>query len=64
MAQTRVHAGTRVQVRNRFNHHWASGFEVTEVAHDPAGEAYRLLRLSDHTVLPVAIPEDDVRPEL
>jgi hypothetical protein len=66
MAQTEVHGvhpGTRVQVRNRFNHRWASGFEVAGVAHDSSGEAYQLLRLSDHRVLPVAIPEDDVRLE-
>jgi hypothetical protein len=51
--------GTRVQVRNRFNQHWTSGFEVADVDHD----AYRLRRLSDNHVLPVAFDEDEVRAE-
>lgn len=53
--------GTRVQVRNRFNSHWASGFEVAGVAGD--GAEYRLRRLSDNTVLPIAFLEEDLREE-
>jgi hypothetical protein len=47
-------------VRNRFNQHWTSGFEVADVVdHD----AYRLRRLSDNTVLPVPFEDDEVRAE-
>lgn len=52
--------GTRVQVRNRFNQHWASGFEVAEVDDH---EAYRLRRLSDNRVLPLPFDTDEVRAE-
>jgi hypothetical protein len=55
------HTGTRVQVRNRFNQHWASGFEVADVAEDHP--AYRLRRLSDNRVLPGSFEEEEVRPE-
>jgi hypothetical protein len=51
--------GTRVQVRNRFNQHWTSGFEVAQVDET----AYRLRRISDNSVLPVAFDEDEVRAE-
>jgi hypothetical protein len=57
--------GTRVQVRNRFNQHWASGFEVADVT-DLAKQdhpAYRLRRLSDNRVLPGSFEEEEVRPE-
>jgi hypothetical protein len=50
-----------VQVRNRFNQHWTSGFEVAEA--DVDHDAYRLRRLSDNTVLPVPFEEDEVRAE-
>ena len=65
MAQQHVHdfpTGTRVQVRNRFNHHWASGFEVADTAESRTG-VYRLRRLSDNAVLPVPFDEEDVRQE-
>ena len=51
--------GTRVQVRNRFNQHWTSGFEVAEVDET----AYMLRRVSDNSVLPVAFDEEEVRAE-
>ena len=51
--------GTRVQVRNRFNQHWTSGFEVAQVEETE----YRLRRLSDNSVLPVAFDEEEVRAE-
>jgi hypothetical protein len=54
--------GTRVQVRNRFNQHWASGFEVADVAKQDH-PSYRLRRLSDNRVLPAAFEEEDVRAE-
>lgn len=50
--------GTKVEVRRRFDAHWARGFEV--VSATPAG--YRVRRLSDGAELPVEFDEDDVRP--
>lgn len=51
--------GTRVEVRRRFDQHWAKGFEVAE--HDD--DLYRLKRLSDGEVLPVAFEESVLRKE-
>lgn len=51
--------GARVEVRSRFDGSWARGFEIAEAGAD----GYRLLRLSDHAVLPVVFGEDDIRPE-
>ena len=50
--------GTAVQVLSSFNHVWVGGFEVAARA---AG-GYRLLRLSDATVLPTLFPDNEVRP--
>ena len=55
--------GTRVQVRNRFNHHWASGFEVADFAEDRGGAAVRVRRLSDNSLIPVPFDTEDVREE-
>ena len=49
--------GTEVDVRCRFDQHWAHGFEIAEAA--PSG--YRLRRHADGAVLPVAFPAADVR---
>ena len=51
--------GTKVEVRRRFDQHWAKGFEVA----DPADDGYRLRRLSDGEVLPVPFEEDVLRKE-
>jgi hypothetical protein len=51
--------GMKVEVRNRFDGAWVPGFEVDAVLDG----SYRLLRLSDGAVLPVAIDSDDVRRE-
>ena len=51
--------GTRVEVRARFDGHWARGFEV--VTTDPVG--YRVRRMSDGSTLPVAFEPGDVRAE-
>ena len=51
--------GTRVDVRNRFVGTWSHGFEVAE--HVDGG--YRVLRLSDGSVLPDVFSADDVRAE-
>jgi hypothetical protein len=50
-------AGSAVEVRNRFDGHWARGFEVVAVV--DAG--YRIRRLSDGLELPSTFSGDDVR---
>ena len=52
-------AGTRVEVRSRFDQRWSQGFEVIEAL----DRGYRVRRLSDRTELPVVIDADDVRKE-
>ncbi len=49
--------GTVVEVRRRFDNAWARGFAVCE--HTTGG--YRLRRLSDGAILPVAFPHAEVR---
>ena len=51
--------GTRVEVRRRFDQHWAKGFEVA----DHGDDGYRLVRLSDGEVLPVPFEESVLRKE-
>ena len=51
--------GMRVEVRRRFDAHWARGFEI--VAATEGG--YRVRRLSDGQELPVEFSFDDVRHE-
>lgn len=51
--------GTRVEVRSRFEGQWTRGFEVVS----PAGDGYRVRRLSDGAELPTVFVTDDVRPE-
>lgn len=51
--------GAKVEVRTAFDRTWARGFEVEAVT----AEGYRLRRLSDGSLLPVALPEDHVRHE-
>jgi len=52
--------GTHVEVRSRFDQRWVQGFEVVEPVDEPAA-AYRILRRSDHAVLPVLFAPEDVR---
>ena len=49
--------GTRVEVRNRFDGSWCTGFRV----HDQSLRGYWLRRLSDAAVLPTVFLGDDVR---
>jgi len=49
--------GTPVEVRRRFDHSWARGFEVAEVL----DSGYRIKRMSDGSVLPAEFTFDDVR---
>lgn len=51
--------GTPVQVRDRFEFAFRSGFEVSEAT--PAG--YRLKRRSDGVELPIEFASTDVRPD-
>ena len=50
-------AGTPVDVRSRYVGSWSRGFEVAEIV----GDAYRVRRLSDGSVLPSEFASDDVR---
>ena len=49
--------GTAVDVRSRYVGSWSSGFEVAE----PLKDGYRILRVSDGSVLPDVFTNDDVR---
>jgi hypothetical protein len=53
----RVAPGDAVEVRNRFDRHWARGFEVLAVS----DQGYRLRRMSDGLELPAEFAHDDVR---
>lgn len=46
-------------MRRRFDQHWSRGFEIAEVL----GDGYKLKRLSDGTVLPVAFEDEEIRVE-
>jgi len=54
-----LEAGTRVDVRDRFQGRWTHGFVVAEATED----SYRLRRLSDDSVLPGVFAHDSVRRE-
>jgi hypothetical protein len=54
-----LEAGMRVEVRRRFDQHWARGFEV--VASTDGG--YRVRRISDGMELPTEFSAEDVRRE-
>ncbi|MCZ7527039.1 MAG: hypothetical protein M5U14_12045 [Acidimicrobiia bacterium] len=58
-----MEAGTRVEVRSRFDDRWARGFEVVDVVEDERGRSFRVRRRSDGSVLPVLFADDDVREE-
>jgi hypothetical protein len=46
-------------VRNRFTGGWSEGFVIE--AGDTPGDLYRIRRVSDDTLLPVAFPNDALR---
>jgi hypothetical protein len=54
----RLDVGTSVEVHTRFNDSWSGGFEIADVL--PSG--YLVRRTHDHSVLPGATSDDDVRP--
>lgn len=53
-------AGSRVEVRSRFDRHWVRGFEVASVEEDGR---FVIRRLSDRTELPDVFDADEVRAE-
>lgn len=54
----RLHPGTPVEVRRRFDRAWAKGFLVEGFG--PGGIILR--RASDDSILPLTFPAEDVRP--
>ena len=54
-----LEAGMRVEVRRRFDQHWARGFEVVAVTEG----GLRVRRLSDGIELPTEFAFEDVRRE-
>jgi hypothetical protein len=57
-------AGERVEVRNRFDGSWSTGFEVAEALPErDAPGAYRVRRVADHAVLNAVFRPDDLRRE-
>jgi hypothetical protein len=54
-----LEAGMRVEVRRRFDQHWARGFEIVEATDG----GYRVRRLSDGMELPSEFAAEDVRRE-
>jgi len=58
--------GSRVEVRNRFDGSWSTGFEVAETLPPPKGGApggYRVRRVTDDAVLNATFRPDDLRRE-
>ncbi|HTL87489.1 MAG TPA: hypothetical protein VL856_20060 [Acidimicrobiia bacterium] len=55
--------GTRVEVRSRFESHWARGFEVADIQSNQGRSVYKVKRRSDGSILPALFTEDDVREE-
>ena len=55
-------AGTRVEVRSRFDRQWARGFEIVEPVGGPS-PGYLIRRRSDGSILPLVFVTEDVREE-
>ncbi len=65
-ADAALPAGARVEVRNRFDGSWSTGFEVAEALPPPKGGApggYRVRRVTDDAVLNAPFRPDDLRRE-
>jgi len=58
-----VDAGTRVEVRSRFDRRWSRGFEVVEEIGAGEHATYRIRRRSDGSVLPSLFDAGEVREE-
>lgn len=50
--EARLAPGERVEVQNRFDGSWSTGFEIAEVLGPQPRPHYRIRRLSDGAVLP------------
>jgi len=59
LSESMLPAGTRVEVRRRFDDKWSKGFVVSGTTN----EGYLVRRPSDGEELPVIIDADDVRKE-
>jgi hypothetical protein len=55
----RLTSGTRVEVRDRLDFSFCTGFEIAATTPD----GYRVRRLSDGAELPALFSADDVRPD-
>ena len=54
--------GAEIEVRNRYDGSWASGFEVAGSDHaDARRTIYRLRRSSDRSVLPGWFDDEEIR---
>lgn len=56
----RLAPGDPVEVQNRFDGSWCTGFEIAEVLGSPPHWTYRIRRLSDGEVLPRIFDHDAV----
>ncbi len=56
----RLAPGEPVDVQNRFDGSWCSGFEIAEVLGSPPYWTYRIRRLSDGAVLPRIFDHDAI----
>ena len=66
MGSAALPPGARVEVRNRFDGSWSTGFEVAEAVPPPEGDvpaAYWVRRVADHAVLNATFRPDYVRRE-
>jgi hypothetical protein len=57
--EERLKAGTKIEVRNRFDASWSRGFEIAR----KTKSGYKVRRLSDNEVLPTEFAPEDVRRE-
>ncbi len=55
--------GEGVEVRNRFEGNWVTGFEVADVEDGEDERLFRLRRRSDGVVLPALFSETDIQGE-
>jgi len=58
-----VRQGEGVEVRNRFEGNWVTGFEVADVEDGEDERLFRLRRRSDGVVLPALFSETDIQGE-
>jgi hypothetical protein len=59
----RILPGDRIEVQNRFDRRWTSGFEVVDVLTGMGVRRYRIRRLSDRAILPRLFVESEIDSE-